>query len=167
MKTLGKKISDYRKARGMTQEELADKTGVSSQAVSKWENDLSIPDLPVLLELADLFGVTLDQLVRSEDAVPAAQMLPESQRKPLEQLVLRVVVNSGGDHIKVNVPIMLVKVCLEMGVGLPEVNSHWGQGIKNVEIDWAQVLALVDRGVIGKLVEIQSDDGDVIEVYVE
>ena len=48
MKALGTKISELRKARGMTQDELADKMGVSPQAVSKWENDLSMPDLPVL-----------------------------------------------------------------------------------------------------------------------
>ena len=46
MKALGTKISELRKARGMTQDELADKMGVSPQAVSKWENDLSMPDLP-------------------------------------------------------------------------------------------------------------------------
>ena len=49
MKALGTKISELRKARGMTQDELADKMGVSPQAVSKWENDLSMPDLPVLI----------------------------------------------------------------------------------------------------------------------
>ena len=45
MKTLGTKISELRKTRGMTQDELAEKMGVSPQAVSKWENDLSMPDL--------------------------------------------------------------------------------------------------------------------------
>ena len=45
MKTLGKKINEYRKLAGYTQEELAEKVNVSSQAVSKWENDLSVPDL--------------------------------------------------------------------------------------------------------------------------
>ncbi|WP_273399142.1 helix-turn-helix domain-containing protein, partial [Traorella massiliensis] len=47
MKTLGTKIAEYRKLKKMTQEELASKLNVSSQAVSKWENDLSIPDLPI------------------------------------------------------------------------------------------------------------------------
>ena len=47
MKSLGTKISELRKARSMTQDELAVKMGVSPQAVSKWENDLSMPDLPI------------------------------------------------------------------------------------------------------------------------
>ena len=47
MKTIGEKINTLRKQRNMTQDELAEKMGVSSQAVSKWEKDLSIPDMPV------------------------------------------------------------------------------------------------------------------------
>jgi len=43
--TIGNRISKYRKEKGMTQEELANKMGVSSQAVSKWENDASCPDI--------------------------------------------------------------------------------------------------------------------------
>ena len=60
MKTLGTKIAEYRKLKKMTQEELASKLNVSSQAVSKWENDLSIPDLQILIELSDIFNVSLD-----------------------------------------------------------------------------------------------------------
>ena len=61
-KTMGEKINDLRKLRKMTQDELAEKMGVSSQAVSKWEKDLSIPDLPVLVELSEFFNVSLDEL---------------------------------------------------------------------------------------------------------
>ena len=49
MKSLGTKISELRKAGSMTQDDLAVKMGVSPQAVSKWENDLSMPDLPILI----------------------------------------------------------------------------------------------------------------------
>lgn len=48
METMGNRISKYRKARGMTQEELAGKLGVSSQAVSKWETDTFCPDISLL-----------------------------------------------------------------------------------------------------------------------
>lgn len=60
--TLGKKISELRKEKGITQEELAERLGVSPQAVSKWENDLSCPDIMLLPELAKLFDVTIDEL---------------------------------------------------------------------------------------------------------
>ena len=67
METLGKKISKYRKLKSMTQEELATQLNVSAQAVSKWENDLSIPDLPILIELADIFNITMDELLRQKE----------------------------------------------------------------------------------------------------
>lgn len=167
MKTLGKKISDYRKAREMTQEELAERMNVSSQAVSKWENDLSIPDLSTLIGLADLFGVTVDELVRQEENLPTVQVLPAAQRKPIEQMLLRIVVHSSdGDHVKVNLPLMILKVCIEMGVGLPQINGNAGEDyFKNIDLE--QIMRMADSGVIGKLVEVDSADGDHVEIYVE
>ena len=54
--TLGSRIAEYRRAKGITQDQLAEHMGVSSQAVSKWENDLSCPDITLLPRLADYFG---------------------------------------------------------------------------------------------------------------
>ncbi len=59
-------IAELRKACNMTQLELAEKLNYSDKAVSKWEHGDSIPDVTVLLEIADLFGITLDYLVRDE-----------------------------------------------------------------------------------------------------
>ena len=64
--TLGPKITALRKARGMTQEELSEAVGVTRQTISKWELDVSTPDLDYLCKLCDLFGVTADYLIRPE-----------------------------------------------------------------------------------------------------
>ena len=61
--TLGRRIARLRLEYGMTQERLAMKMGVTAQAVSKWENDLSAPDIMLLPELAKTFGVSVDQLL--------------------------------------------------------------------------------------------------------
>ena len=61
--TMGKRISDLRKNKGMTQEQLAQQVGVTAQAVSKWENDLSCPDISILPQLAEALGVTTDELL--------------------------------------------------------------------------------------------------------
>ena len=61
--TLGTRIAALRKEKGLTQEQLAEKVGVSAQAVSKWENDVSCPDITLLPLLADLFGVSVDELL--------------------------------------------------------------------------------------------------------
>ena len=63
-KTLGATIAELRKQHGMTQAELADKMGVTDKAVSKWERDLSCPDISSLPRLAELFGVSADELLR-------------------------------------------------------------------------------------------------------
>ena len=61
--TLGKRIAYHRKRLGMTQEQLAQRVGVSAQAVSKWENNLSCPDITILPELASIFGISVDELL--------------------------------------------------------------------------------------------------------
>ncbi len=58
--TLGDKIYQLRTQAGLSQEELAEKTGVSRQSVSKWETDASIPELDKLIQLAKIFEITLD-----------------------------------------------------------------------------------------------------------
>ena len=67
---LADKIIDLRKKNGWSQEELAEKLGVSRQAVSKWESAQVIPDLGRVLAMADLFSVTTDYLLRDENEAP-------------------------------------------------------------------------------------------------
>ena len=62
--TLGMLISTLRKEKGMTQLELAEKMGVTDKAVSKWERDLSFPDINSIPKLAEIFEVTVDELMQ-------------------------------------------------------------------------------------------------------
>lgn len=66
--TLGKRIIFHRKRLGLTQDQLAEKLGVTAQAVSKWENDQSCPDISTLPRLAGIFGVSTDELLGCEDS---------------------------------------------------------------------------------------------------
>jgi transcriptional regulator with XRE-family HTH domain len=61
--TLGNRIVHHRKRLGLTQDQLAEKLGVTAQAVSKWENDQSCPDIAMLPKLAALFGISIDELL--------------------------------------------------------------------------------------------------------
>lgn len=61
---LADKIIEERKKNGWTQEDLAQKLGVSRQSVSKWESAGAIPDLKKIIQLADLFGVSTDYLLK-------------------------------------------------------------------------------------------------------
>ncbi len=61
--TLGKRIAENRKRMKLTQDQLAEKLGITAQAVSKWENDQSCPDIWVLPKLAEIFGISTDELL--------------------------------------------------------------------------------------------------------
>lgn len=68
---VAKKITELRTLNNMTQLELAEKLNYSDKTISKWERAESSPDIAVLVEIADLFGVTLDYLVRSKNVEEA------------------------------------------------------------------------------------------------
>ena len=161
--TIGNRITKYRKAKGMTQEDLASQLGVSAQAVSKWENDASCPDISLLPKLCNVLGVTTDELLTGKNS--DVKLVPAEQRKSLDELTLRVKVDStGGDKVRVNLPLSLVKVGLEMGVDLSgSVNGM--EALKNV--DMSKLIDLVERGLVGKLVEVESAEGDTVEIVVE
>ena len=163
--SIGKRIARLRKEKGMSQENLAEKIGVSAQAVSKWENDQSCPDISLLPRLTKLLGVTADELLTGESN--KVTLLPENQRKPLEELTLRIkVLSAQGDKIRVNLPMPLVKVALEMGVDIsPNISGDSANVLKS--IDLAKIMEMAETGLIGKLVEVESADGHIVEVVVE
>ena len=88
-------IGAYRKELGLTQEALAQKLGVTNQAVSKWESGQSCPDIALLPALADLFGITIDALFGRE---PKALAVQNALDWP-DDGVLRVVLYAGHQHI--------------------------------------------------------------------
>lgn len=77
--TLAEKIQELRTAQELSQGDLAERLEVSRQSVSKWETGQSVPDLDKIIKLADLFGVSVDQLVREEAQPQPEQPAPEPQ----------------------------------------------------------------------------------------
>lgn len=67
MKSIGKTIASLRKNKGMTQNELAEKMNVTDKAVSKWERNLSCPDVNTISKLADILGVSVEELLNSKN----------------------------------------------------------------------------------------------------
>ena len=162
--TIGKRIAFLRKEKGLTQEELAQHMGISPQAVSKWENDQTCPDISALPKLARLFGATVDELREGKEAVPAVRMLPPEQRKDSKDMLLRITVDSAeGDRIRVNLPMALGEIAMEIGMEMPQINGN--DALKG--IDMKKVLEMVRLGCVGNLVEVDSADGDRVRIFVE
>ena len=163
--TLGKRIAQYRKEKGLTQEALAQAMNVSAQAVSKWENDQTCPDIASLPQLSRILGVTVDELLSGKtENLPAVTMQPIENRKAVEEMILRIIVDSAdGDKVRVNLPMALVKVAIELGMEMPQVSGN--NSLKN--IDFKQIFDLVSHGAIGNLVEVESSDGNTVRIFVE
>lgn len=87
----GAYLAALRKARGMTQQEAADQLGVSNKTVSKWENGAGLPDITVLPALAELYGVTADDILAGETlrGRPAEAQGPARRRLLLLRLRTR------------------------------------------------------------------------------
>lgn len=164
MQTLGQRIAFYRKAANMTQSELADACSVTAQAVSKWENDLTAPDLSLLPKLAELFRITTDELLgvqkQTVTAVDPAAM-------DLNKMLFRVrVLSADGDKVNVNLPLALARLVLENdSISVNMFGGESGEMLKN--IDWKQLFELVRQGALGKLVEVDGANGDKVEVWIE
>ena len=83
---IDKNIKHFRKAKGMSQEEMAVKLNVVRQTVSKWENGLSVPDADVLIRMAELLNVSVSQLLGIEAEDKSDKDLSEELSKLNEQL---------------------------------------------------------------------------------
>lgn len=95
--TMGMMIVSKRKELGMTQMELADKMGVTDKAVSKWERDLSYPDISSLPKLAEILGMSVDELM---------QVKHRSENKDSKQSVRDII------------SLIFKAICLAMGVAV-------------------------------------------------
>ena len=157
MNTIGQRIAYYRKKANLTQEELAEKCSVTPQAVSKWENDISAPDISLFPVLAKLFNTTCDELLGAETETP--KVVPE-ELVDLSKVLLKIrVISADGDNVKLNLPISIAEQFLS------KANIGGNEALKS--IDFAQIMQLVMSGATGKLVEITSADGDTVTISVE
>ena len=148
MNTLGQRIAHYRKSSALTQEELAEKCGVTAQAVSKWENDVNAPDISLLPLLAALLGVG-----------GAPRMLPRELSDPSRRVLKLTVLSNDGDKVTVNLPLAAAEAFLAS----PGLNT--GDALDKVDIP--KIIGLAASGAAGKLVEVTSSEGDVVEITVE
>ena len=163
--TLGKRIAALRREKELKQDELAEKLGVSPQAVSKWENDQTCPDISILPLLAKILGVSVDELLSGkQQEAPAVRVLPENERKDIKDMMLRIVVKStNGDVARVNLPLAIVEVALDSGLNISQFSGN--EALKNIDLN--RIMNTVKQGVIGNLVEVESADGDTIQIFVE
>ena len=156
--TFGQRFQRLRKEAGLTQEEVAEKVGITPQGVSKWENDLSSPDINILVKLAEILGVSVEELLGKDKE--KTKVLQDFDYK---KAVLKIVVDSEGDKVKINFPLALGEAVL---------GTYLKLGLKDEKdalegIDFEKIFELVKQGVIGELVNVESRDGSKVSIRVE
>ena len=106
--TFGERFQRLRKERGLTQDRIAEAVNVSSQAVSKWENDINMPDITLLLPLSELLGVTTDELLGKEKHEVMIIEDPE-KKKDIMKMMFRIKVSTTeGDKVNIQLPMALI-----------------------------------------------------------
>lgn len=159
METFGQRFQRLRKEKNLTQEDIASKIGITAQSVSKWENDLSAPDISILLELADILGVSVEELLGRE----VNKVTKVENNFDYKKAILRIVVDdSDGYNVRINFPIAL---------GETLIGNICKSTVKNKEIldqiNFDQIFELIRNGTVGQILEVKSADGDNVSIFVD
>ena len=159
--TLGRRIAELRRKCNLTQEDLANLLSITPQAVSKWENDVACPDITLLPELAKILNISIDELLSGKK-----EEMPVFVEEVIDtkDLILKILVEDNkGDKVKINIPFTLIELALETGNELPMINgnSHVSS------IDFKKIVEMVKQGVIGNLLDIETNDGTLVKIFVE
>lgn len=158
MAGIGENIAALRKKAGMTQEELSEKMCVTAQAVSKWENDLSYPDIENIRSMAKLFGVTVDELLNGTKNVPE---LKSDEPEKVAKRILHVQVCTGEDAtIHCRIPTAVFLKAAENGT----LDKLLGDELEDGQLE--MVMEIIKSGTVGSIVSV--DNGDThVEITVE
>ena len=139
-----------RKERNLTQEELANKIGVTPQSVSKWETGQSMPDINLLTPLADFFEVSIDYLLGRIDNQDI------NSKKPSIYIVIK---EKSGEETTIRIPLLLAKF---LGKKMLKIS---GQSIEG--IDWNEVMEEAKNGYLGELINIKQENDEEITILIK
>lgn len=164
--TLGRRIQALRREQAITQEVLAECMNVTPQAVSKWENDLSCPDILSLPQLARELHTSVDTLLTGEAAAKA----PAIAAKKPEELIVRMSIHPQDDaRVCLNLPFTVFR----LGVmhDLISFTFHANEGELDAEdiarelaqVDFRAIVRLIEQGARGMLVNA----GDTLTIWTE
>lgn len=164
---LGTNISEKRKSMGMTQEELAAGLGVSPQAVSKWENNLSCPDISLLPEISKLFGISVDELLGVAPATEKKETVKEEKSDNEPETTYEEPVFSGkkatkllitrelnGKVTTVKVPLGIVRFGLNIGGIFGGLTGDQANSIENA----------IRTGLSGEILSVDGENGEKITI---
>lgn len=162
--TLGKRIATLRKEKNLKQEDLAQMLNISPQAISKWENDLTSPDISILPELSKILNISIDELLIGKKQTEEIRVIPEEQRKSLKDVKLKIqIFSQEKSKVTINIPMELLEVAIEMGLDIENISNN--SKLKGIDLN--KIVELVKQGVMGNLMEIETPEQNIIKIFVE
>lgn len=155
--TIGSRIAQARKALGYTQEEFSQMLDVTAQAVSKWENDVSCPDIQHLPKIADILGMTTDELLTGKKTQAKEETQKTEQTINIDTSNLKININvlkPGQNPVNVSLPLSMVKKFAKIGNGISGIMGNGA--IDSVKFD--EILELVENGATGEILNVVAED---------
>ncbi len=159
--TLGQKIAEGRKKCGYTQEEFSELLGVTPQAVSKWENDVSCPDIQLLPKISQLLNISIDELLGNTQKKPE-----EPKAKTIDTSKLSFTINitkQNQNPVNVSLPFSTIKRFAKMGNGISGVLGN--NTLNGVQLD--EILNIVEDGATGEVFKVEAEDGTIVKFIIE
>jgi transcriptional regulator with XRE-family HTH domain len=116
---LGKKIKQLRLKTGLTQEQLAEKLGIGAQSVSKWENAVAMPDISALPLLAEIFGVSIDDLfdLTVEQRLNRIESRMDVEDEPRSVVITFIDRGAPFDPLFIGIGVNFVIMCAGLAMG--------------------------------------------------
>ncbi len=156
--TIGKNIVYFRKKMKMTQEELSEKMHVTSQAVSKWENDLSYPDLECVGRLAQILHTSADHLIYGAAAVPEVKA---AEQENIHKRILVISVQKDEDgkaRIHLRIPLELILLAHSEGSLESLIGADAAAYLE-------KMLDIIEKGIVGPILDVR-DEGTSVKIEV-
>lgn len=159
--TLGERFAAARKIKGLTQDDLAKYLDVTPQAISKWENNLSCPDILLLPKISEILGISIEELLtgsaNKETVKPKITVTDNSKLR----LKIRITpLNKKSTNI--TVPAALVKRIARIGNGISGILGN--SALSNTQLE--EILELTEEGATGEILNIEAEDGTVITIEI-
>ncbi len=162
--SLGSRIAKNRKEKGFTQEEFAEIMGVTAQAVSKWENDVSCPDIMLIPKIADVFGISTDELLGKESPKPHTQEVNKGTLNSKLKLRVSILDVRNGKTAPVKIAVPLSFALKVIGAGISIAGLTGNDALKNVPVN--EILEIIKSGATGEIFDLTTDDGTKINIEI-
>ncbi|MBO7179420.1 MAG: helix-turn-helix transcriptional regulator [Clostridia bacterium] len=159
--TIGSRISQARKSKGYTQEQFSQLLNVTAQAVSKWENDISCPDIQLIPKIAEILDMTTDELLTGKK-----DKTQKENHNNIDTSNLKIninVIRQNQNPVNVSLPLSMIKKFARIGNGISGIIGN--SAIDNIKFD--EILTLVENGATGEILNVVADDNTTVSITIE